>query len=106
MRKKICGALAMALLCASAHAGYGELTGKVESDTCRLANAYTLGNQDYSGSAGTTFNGSYEKAKDRGDCIKRCESEEKSRREEKPSMYGIRVACFYGGDKLFERSYK
>ena len=105
-RSKVYGALVLVLAGGSALASLDDLTARVESNSCRLANAYTLGGKDYSGSAGTTLNGKYDSAEDRKACLKKCEADEKSRREEKPAMYGLRVACYFGNDKVFERTYR
>lgn len=61
--------------------------------------------QEYSGSAGTTIKGNYDTAKDKDACLKKCESDEKLRVEEKPEIYGLKVACYFGKEKLYEREH-
>ena len=84
---------------------FGDLAAPVEANSCRLANMYTRDGQDYSGSAGTTFDGQYPTRATREECLEACEASERVRVEEKPEIYGLRVACFYGEDRLFEREY-
>lgn len=87
-------------------AGYNELKAPIEPNTCRLANMYTKDGADYSGSAGATSEGKYPTAESEEECLKMCEESEQSRLEEKPDVYGLRVGCFFGHEKLFEREHE
>ncbi len=79
-----------------------ELKAPIDTNSCRLANAYMLKGVEYSGSAGTTSGGKYPAAKDQAECLKKCKTEEMSRVVEKPSTYGLKVACYFGTMKLYE----
>ena len=89
-----------------ASAGFDDLKAPIENNSCRLANAYTKDGQDYSGSAGVTSNGKYNTAIDKATCLKKCEREEESRVSEKPEMYGLKIACYYGKEQLYKRIHK
>ena len=94
------------ILVQNASAGFDDLKATIESTSCRLANVYTYQGADYSGSAGITVKGKYRTEENETLCLERCKKDVKSRLEEKPDMYGLKVACFFGDKKLFLEEYK
>jgi hypothetical protein len=94
------------LFSSNAWAGFDDLKAPIEANTCRLANGYIMKGGGSSGSAGTIVNGKYETAKSKEDCTKQCKGEAKYRADGKPSEYGLKVACFFGKEKLYERVYR
>lgn len=106
MRVAFSVAVVLLILSSSTSAGFDDLKAPIEPNTCRLANAYLMNGQDYSGSAGITINGKYPTAEDRTACRSMCEQDEMSRVNSKPAVYGLRVACYFSTEKLFEREHR
>jgi hypothetical protein len=106
VRQAIGFVILFSLFSGSTSAGFDELKAPIGPNTCRLANAYLMHGQDYSGSAGITINGQYPTAENRAACRKMCEQDESSRLASKPAMYGLRVACYFSNEKLFEREHR
>jgi hypothetical protein len=76
----------------------------IESDSCRLYNAYLLNGVIYSSSDGIVINGKYPTAPSEEVCRNRCRAEQKDRGQDLPKIYTLKVECFYGKKSLYKET--
>ncbi len=82
----------------------------VETDSCRLYNAYYLDGNLVSDSQGIIYNDHYRQAASRDLCLNYCRKEEESRTEQVHQFnmpnYILKVECFYGNMSVYKKTIK